>query len=161
MLLDNPLLGVGIVLAALGLAYLGFVLLPKLLVSGMRDALEARVKQRFPEQGALLKSELAASSFGAQSLGVAGWKSSGALVVTGQELRFFQLFPRREFRIFHEHITGLKLVRSHLGQATAMQLLRVEFQGRRGLDAMAFWVPDPGAWQAQLEALRPPKTGDG
>jgi hypothetical protein len=155
----NPLFVLGIVLAALCVAFAIFVLLPKLFIAGMRGSLEARVAQRFPTEGSVLRSEYAASSFGVQSLGLAEWKGNGALVLTAQELRFFQFVPQKELRIFLEHIIALRLVRSHLGKSVGMQLLRVEFRGKRGPDAIAFWVPDPAAWQADLEAQRPPANG--
>lgn len=143
-----------VALAALGGAFVLFVLMPRALLAGMREALEQRVKRRYPEPSAIVRADFTASSFGVQSLGLGQWRGNGALVLTDKELCFFQFTPPLELAIPLAKITALRLVHSHLGKTTAMKLLRVEFTGKAGEDAVAYWVPDPARLERSIEARR-------
>jgi hypothetical protein len=144
-----------IALAALAFAFVLFVVVPKALLTGMRGSLEARVKHRLQPDAKLVYAEYAANSFGVESRGAMQWRGNGALILTEKTLAFFQLFVERELVIPLERIKALRLVHKHLGKATPSQLLRVEFEGKQRLDAVAFWVPKPAELKALLEARLP------
>ena len=144
-----------IALAALAFAFVLFVLVPKALLKGMRQSLEARVKGRLSAGATLVYEDYTANSFGVESRGVTQWRGNGALILTEKSLAFFQLFVEQELVIPLERVQALSLVHKHLGKATPSQLLRVEFRARERLDAVAFWVPRPSELKALIEARLP------
>lgn len=142
-----------IALGAVALAFVVFVLVPKALLFGLRDSLQQRIQHRYPDPRALVSVDYEVSSFGVKAQGLGQWKGNGALAVTLDELRFFQFLPQRELTLKLARITGLRLVRSHLGKATTSELLRVEFSTDRGPGAVAFWLREPAKLKATLEGL--------
>jgi hypothetical protein len=154
----SPLSVLAIALAALAGAFVLFVLVPKGLLAALRDSLEARVKHRYPDSP-LVFADYTANSFGIQSRGALQWRGNGALVMTEGELCFFQVLSQGELVIALDRITGLSLVREHLGKATTSHLLRVEFRGEQRADAVAFWVPRPQELKALIDARLPQRRG--
>jgi hypothetical protein len=142
-----------IALGAVALAFVVFVLVPMALLFGLRDSLEQRIKHRYSDPDALVSVNYEVSSFGVRARGLGQWKGNGALAVTRDELRFFQFLPQRELSLKLARVTGLRLVRSHLGKATTSELLRVEFSTERGPGAVAFWLREPAKLKATLETL--------
>lgn len=128
-------------------------LLSRMAISGMRAPLEARAHRRYAA-GEILASEWGANSFGLASRGKLQVRGNGALVLTARELCFFQLTPEEEIVIPLDRITQTSLTRSHLGKATPFKLLKVEFRGDAGDDAIAIMLRNPQAFQAQLDARR-------
>lgn len=145
------LLAIG--LGVLAFAFIVFVLVPKGLLVALRDSLEQRIKHRYPNASELVAVEYRASSFGVKAEGLGNWRGNGALAVTKDELRFFQFLPQRELALQLPRITGIAIVRSHLGNTTTSELLRIEFTTDRGAGAVAFWLPDPKRLKRKLEEL--------
>jgi hypothetical protein len=142
-----------IALGVIVFAFVIFVLLPKALLLGLRDSLEKRVQHRYPDPSELVSVEYRVSSFGVKARGLGQWRGNGALAITRDELRFFQFLPQRELTLKLSRVTGLSIVSSHLGKATTSDLLKIEFATEREPGAIAFWLPDPQALKAKLEAL--------
>ncbi len=141
-----------IALGALSFAFVVFVLVPKALLFGLRDSMRKRIARRYPEASELTRVEYRASSFGMNEASLGAWLGDGALVVTAKELCFFQTLPPRELTLQLTRITGLSIVRSRLGKPTTSSLLRIDFSSERPPGSIAFWVPDPSALMATLEA---------
>lgn len=112
-----------------------------------------RIAARHPP-GDVLRAETLAQSFGRQSKGVFQLRGSGALALTPTELFFSMYVLHRELRIPLSSITAVSLVRSHLGKTQFTDLLHVRFVVDGVDDAIAWRVPDPGAWKAQLDSIR-------
>jgi hypothetical protein len=146
------LLAIG--LGGIAAAFALFVLLPKLFMLGLRDSLEGRVKHRYADASQVLFVEYSANSYGVLSKGATQWRGNGALVITKSELCFFQFLLERPLTLPLSRITGLSLVHKHLGKATLMQLLRVDFETKTGRDAIAFWVPKPEELKGLIDEAR-------
>ena len=122
-------------------------------IGGLRANGRERIANRFPP-GDVLRAETLAHSFGLQSKGIFQLRASGALALTPTELFFSMYVLDREVRIPLSSVTAVSLVRSHLGKTQFTDLLHVRF-ARDGVDdAIAWRVPDPGAWKAQLDSIR-------
>jgi hypothetical protein len=142
-----------IIVGGIAFAFVVFVLLPKALLIGLRQSLEARVKRLYPEPEQLVLTEYSANFFGSSSRGATQWRGNGALALTERELTFFQLVPERVLVIPLSRITALEVVHKHLGKATTSQLLRVTFTTKQGKsESVAYWLPKPAALKAQIEA---------
>ena len=113
----------------------------------------AAIDERFPA-AEVLRSETMAQSYGEQSRGAAQARGSGALALTKGELFFLLYVPERELRVPLSSIQATAIVRSHLGKTSGVKLLKVTFTTEDGEDAVAWRVPDPDAWRAELDALR-------
>jgi len=120
---------------------------------GLRANGREEIAKRHPP-GDVLRAETLAQSFGLQSKGVFQLRGSGALALTPTELFFSMYVLERELRIPLASITAVSLVRSHLGKTQFTDLLHVRFALDGVDDAIAWRVPDPGAWKAQLDAVR-------
>jgi hypothetical protein len=134
-------------------AFVVFVVLPRALLLGLRQSLEARVKHRYPAEGQLLWVDYSANFFGLYSRGGMQWRGNGALVLTETELAFFQMIPERVLVIPIARITALDVVSKHMGKSTpSSHLLRVTFSAKQGgEDAVAYWLPKPAELKGRLE----------
>lgn len=133
-----------------------FVVLPVLVHKTIGPALQARVSQVYKPEHIQLQ-DLRALSFGLESLGKTQARGNGALVLTGNELHFFQLTPEREFHIPLAAITEVEAVRSHLGKSIGKEILRVAFTVDGKADSLGVYVTDLATWLAKLEAARKPR----
>lgn len=136
-----------------------FIVVPALTLRWVARSLEPRIAAAVRPE-AIVRKDLRANSLGLTSLGAWQQRGNGGLVLTGDELLFFQAVPRRDFRIPLPAITGIKTVKVHLGKSYGRDLLHVSFEGPSGPDSIAWFVPDLPAW---LDALRPraPSTAVG
>lgn len=125
----------------------------KLVYLLMKGPLEARIAAHYGPDEILLK-DLKANSFGLESAGVWQVRGNGGLVLTARYLHFFMFLPKREFRIPIDAITELTFTKSHLGKATIYDLLKVRFTGEGTPDSIAWYLTDPAAWNARIEALK-------
>lgn len=99
---------------------------------------------------AILKQELV-RSFGETSRGKGQARGNGTLAMTGGEVVFCLLLPRRDLCIPRRAITGVGTASSHLGKRTGATLLRITWTGKDGEeDAVAFETGDLGGWLAAL-----------
>lgn len=129
-------------------------------LEGLRSRGRAAIDGRFAPSDVML-SELMAQSYGEQSRGVTQARGNGALALTKAELFFLLYVPERELRIPLGSIEAVTNPRSHLGKTSGAKLLHVRFRRDAGEDAVAWRVPDPEAWKAKLEALRPQSEHSG
>lgn len=124
-------------------------------VQSLRTRGRAAIDQRFSPSD-VLRVETSALSFGEESRGATQARGTGALALTTNEL-FFQLYvPWRELRIPLSSIKSVSLVRSHLGKTQFTDLLHVSYVVGGGEDAVAWRVPEPAAWAAEIDQRRPP-----
>ncbi len=142
-----------IVVACLAALMLLLVLGPKLVLRVLRPGLEARVAGDHEASDVLMK-DLTANLFGVQSKGKAQARGNGALVLTAQGLRFYQVMPERDLSIDLEDVETVELVRSHLGKTVGRELLRVSFSNGGNPDSVAWYVADPLAWRQRIAELR-------
>jgi hypothetical protein len=130
-----------------------FLVVPALVIRAMAPALERRISRTYPREQ-IVRKDLKALTFGLQSRGVRQGRGNGALVLTADELAWFRFIPERSvLRIPRASITQVDTVKTHLGKTYGRDLLRVTFTNNGKPDAMAWYVPDLGAW---LSALRSP-----
>lgn len=127
--------------------------LSRAMLAAVRKPLEARVQRRYGARP-LVAVDYTANSFGLESLGALQARGNGALVVTTEEVCFLQLVPEREVVIPLAQIRELSLVRSHLGKATPFKLLKIQFEGVAGPDAIAVMVRRPDDLRAGIEEAR-------
>lgn len=127
------------------------VLLPALLHRVMSPMLSRRTHLVHPRTDVVLE-DLRAVTLGVESKGVTQVRGNGALVLTADELHWFQLIPAREIRIPRSTITAVGTVRSHLGKSYGRDLLHVAYEVDGHPDSIAWYVTDLDAW---LKHLRP------
>lgn len=119
----------------------------------MRGPLEDLIAAQYrPDE--ILMQDLKANSFGVESEGVFQPRGNGGLVLTGNALHFFMFLPRKQVRVPIAAISEVALTKSHLGKTTPFDLLKVRFSTDRGPDSIAWYLTDPRAWKAQIEALK-------
>jgi hypothetical protein len=135
--------------AVLGSLVLLLVLVPALVHYFIGPALQDRVSKVYPPDQVAFQ-DLQAMTYGLESKGVTQARGNGALVLTARELHFFQYIPETGVRMPLDAITGVKIVRSHLGKASGRDLLHVSFTVGGKADSMAWTVTDVGAWVARL-----------
>lgn len=123
-------------------------------VRGVAAQARALIDQHYPA-GSAVKSDDMVNFFGLESKGVMQMRGNGGLVLTRDELCFLPLVGGATLRIPLRAIRAVSEVRSHLGKTVGRPLLRVEYDGEGGPDAVAWFVNDVSAWQAKLESLRP------
>jgi len=141
---------VGILIVGL----LAFLFVQRIIFAVIRRVLRDEVHQRIRGREVLLQS-FTANFFGRESLGPAQIRGNGALILTRTELIFILAFPRRETVIPIETITAVTQPRGHLGKSALRPLLRVQFTGPKGEDAIAWAVRDPDRWQKGIETVAP------
>jgi hypothetical protein len=126
-------------------------------LEAMRKPLQARVDAVYTPD-ALVRSDLRALSLGRESAGVWQGRGNGALVLTHQDLHFFQLVPQVELRLPLATITDLSFPHSHLGKTLPYKLLNVHFTSDGKLDTVAWYVPDLDGWKTAIATLRAQAT---
>jgi hypothetical protein len=97
-----------------------------------------------------------ANFYGVASAGPSQVRGLGTLVLTPDELAFFQLVPAAEVRVPRSAITHVEVARSFLGKTQGRDLLVVEWRtaadedGAAGEDRVAFDVPQLDEWRVAL-----------
>lgn len=128
-----------------------FLVVPAIVFRVAGPKLNDRVGKVYASE-AIVFSENRASNFGLESKGSTQQRGNGALVLTANELHFFQLIPKSDFRIPLDKIKKVDAVRTHLGKTVGRKLLYVSFTVEGGEDAVAFSVSDIDAWLSKLAA---------
>jgi len=95
-----------------------------------------------------------ANCFGLQSAGVWQVRGNGGLVLTKDCLHFLMLLPNKEFRIPLKNITRMTITKSHLGEATPFDLLKVTFLNEGKEDSIAWLIKRPNDWISAIEQIR-------
>ena len=127
----------GSLLLAAGLVFL----LRKLLKTAT-----AEVYAEYPEHTRILTSPMA-NLFGIKSVGMKQIRGNGILLLTGSELYFRMLLPRRELVVPLRNITSVETPKSFLGKTRGRKLLKVDFRNDTGgTDSAAWLVPDLEKW---------------
>lgn len=133
------------------LLLLGVIALVAVLVlRRVRAASEAVVARNFAP-GTVLRSDPVANWFGLESKGGRQIRGNGALVLTAERLWFLRAGATEPVEIPLAAVTAVDTTRSHAGKSVGRDLLRVRF----GADSAAWYVRDPGGWQARIAALLP------
>jgi hypothetical protein len=146
----NPALLVGIILLA-GLLY--FLFVSRIVSAFTRRVLRADYQRKTLGRQVLLEA-WGANFFGQVSTGGGQIRGNGVLALTSKELIFILAYPRRVTEIPLNTITSVSLARSHLGRTIVSPLLKVEFQGKEGNDAVAWAVPDPHRWIKAIQTAQ-------
>jgi len=144
------------VLIAVGLSLAGVIcllLFLKLVFGAIRRRLVSEVAARFSERD-ILKQSIGANFFGRESKGMGQVRGNGALVLTGQDLWFLLVVPRREISIPLRDVTAVGTKKSHLGKSVLRPLLHVQFRSDGRDDSIAWWVVDPDAWCTAIDHAR-------
>lgn len=139
----------------------GVVALLAVILQVSRAALRAvartsaeRVAKRFrPEE--VRRQDLTANFFGLESQGAAQLRGNGALVLTDQLLWFSRAVAEEVFEVPRADVTGVEVVRSHLGKSVGRPLLKVRFRSSNGEDSIAWCVPDVEGWRDALQRPAP------
>lgn len=116
---------------------------------GVAARTRALIEHHFPV-GSTVRSDDMAQFFGLESRGAVQMRGNGGLVLTRDELCFLPLVGDAALRIPRRAIRVVSEVRSHLGKTVGRPLLRVEYEGEGGPDAVAWFVNDVSAWRAEL-----------
>jgi hypothetical protein len=141
------LLGVVLLLAGLW----GFF---RLLMSRMRRAGEARLRERYPS-GEVLLAAPTANCFGLESLGRLQVRGNGVLALTSSELWFRRYAGDFELSIPLRDVRAVELAPSHLGKRIlGRELLRVRFSRAGTEDTVAWLMPEPRQWLERLQAMK-------
>lgn len=146
------------VMMIVGLAVVGLLMLlviPALVNKSIAPGLEKRIAKLYPADKVVLQ-DLKALSFGLESKGVTQSRGNGALVLTANEVHWFQFAPEIDIRIPRASITKVDTVTTHLGKSLGKDVLYVAFTVDGKPDSMAWNVMDLNAW---LTALKQPATG--
>jgi hypothetical protein len=132
-----------------------FVVVPGLTFRWIERSVAPRIAAVVPARSIVLQ-DLRANSLGLTSRGKYQSRGNGALVLTADELVFFQMVPKRDLTIPLATITEVKTVKVHLGKSYGRNLLYVGFDGPSRPDSIAWFVRDLPAW---LAALKPSARG--
>ena len=148
-----------VVLLVFGIVLLVVVILSvaRALVRGVAARAQALINKQYPPGSTELSDDMA-NFFGLESKGALQVRGNGGLVLTRDELCFLPLVGDTPLRIPLRTIRAVSEVRSHLGKTVGRPLLRVEYDGEGGPDAVAWFVKDVSAWQAKLASLQPTDT---
>jgi len=88
--------------------------------------------------------------YGVASRGAGQVRGNGTLVLTPDELVFFQLMPAREIRVPRAAVTGTEVARSFLGKTQGRDLLVVSWSVDGVHDKAAFLLRELDAWRTAL-----------
>ncbi len=109
------------------------------------------IKKRFQGKD-ILKMSVGANCFGQETVGLAQVRGNGTLVLTEEGLFFKMWMPQKTIMIDMAEITGLEIVKSHLGKTKFCPLLKVSFTNQEGVqDSVAWLVPDPNDWSREIQ----------
>lgn len=144
---------VGLVVLGIAVLLLGIGLAARAAQAAIAGPLAERVAANVPETE-IVRRDLRANFFGLQSKGPAQLRGNGALVLTRNALRFFQLVPASEIVVPLADVREATLVRSHLGKSVGYSLLKVTFSSGGTTDSIAWFVPEAEAWRAAVDAAR-------
>ncbi|MBU2490913.1 MAG: hypothetical protein KKA60_16130 [Proteobacteria bacterium] len=140
-----------------GLLVLRFLL--KMIFRGVMADVAADAGRRLAGKTILRRGPV--NFFGRQKAGRAQIRGNGELFLLEESLVFIMAMPRRELVIPLDCLESVSLVKSHLGKAVFSPLLRVDYEGEDGRDAVAWWVKDPGQWKDAVLAAWERKVQDG
>lgn len=138
-----------IAVAVIAFAAVMFIVVPAVTFRWLERVLEPRIAAVVRTDAVILR-DLRANSLGLTSLGAWQQRGNGALVLTGDEILFFQAVPRRDVRVPLSAITEVKTVKGHLGKTYGRDLLYLAFDSPAGPDSIALFVRDLPAWLAAL-----------
>lgn len=131
----------------------------------IKSASAERIDREIANPGEILLQETGANFFGLQSRGGMQVRGNGGLVLTNDQLRFFQLLPEREIAIPLDRIEETSLVRSHCGKSVLWTLLRVTYrigpEATRSVDSAAWYVRNPAEWKRVIDEHRAPTPAGG
>jgi len=152
----------GSILTVVGLGTVWGMLFLWWLVRRIRRGAAERIAHEIANPSEILLRETGANFFGLQSRGGRQVRGNGGLVLTHDQLRFFQLVPRREIAIPLERIEETSLVRSHCGKSVLWTLLRVTYRtgpaATKSVDSAAWYVRNPAEWKQAIDQHRPPTS---
>lgn len=114
-------------------------------------AARARIDAAVGELDVLRREK--ANFYGIASKGTTQVRGLGTLVLTPDELAFFQLVPATEVRVPRAAITHVEVARSFLGKTQGRDLLVVEWRApgeEPEEDRVAFDVPQLDEWRVAL-----------
>ncbi len=146
--MDVALIAVGLLIA--GAVVAAIVMATRAAVGRVSAASAAAIDREFAGATVLRKAPMA-NYFGLESEGGKQVRGNGALVATPDELWFQRVGASEPLRVPRHTITATSVVRSHAGKSVGRALVRVDFEGREGPDAAAWYVPDAEAWAAELQ----------
>jgi len=116
----------------------GLILLLVLLRKRKRE-IERAITSRYPEDAILFRDD-GANLFGMASLGRRQVRGNGTLILTGDELVFMMLVPRKEIRIPLSSIIRIETPKSFLGKTRFIPLLKIDFSTPEGKTDSAAWA---------------------
>jgi len=149
--------GVKMSLTVVGLIVIGiivmFVVVPALVHKAIGPGLEKRIAKVYPADSIVLK-DLKALSFGIESKGVTQSRGNGALVLTANDLHWFQFTPEFDLHIPRASITKVDAVKWHLGKSIGKEVLFVAYTIDGKPDSIAWNVMDLQTWLSQLKQPR-------
>jgi|TARA_B100000315_G_scaffold162395_1_gene150830 hypothetical protein len=125
---------------------------PKIFYRISKPKLEQKISELYNEDEIILK-ELKANCLGIKSKSVVQIRGNGVLILTKSHLRFFRILPKADYEIPINLITNVSITHTHLGKALPYKLVRLEFKGTDGPDAIAWWVSDQEQWKNKIELL--------
>lgn len=109
---------------------------------------QARIRQHVSQLD--VERSAGVNFFGVASRGRGQVRGNGTLVLTPNELVFFQLMPEREIRVPRAAITGTEVARSFLGKTQGVDLLVVTWSVDGVDDKAGFRVRELDAWRRSL-----------
>jgi hypothetical protein len=109
---------------------------------------QARIRQQVGQLDVERSAEV--NFYGVASKGRGQVRGNGTLVLTPDELIFFQLMPAREIRVPRNAITGTEVARSFLGKTQGRDLLVVSWSVDGGDDKAAFLLRELDGWRHDL-----------
>ncbi|MCL5037147.1 MAG: hypothetical protein M1269_08535 [Chloroflexi bacterium] len=119
-----------------------------------KKKLRQKVEEKFNEEDIILRY-YGANFFGRKSKGVGQLRGNGALVLTRNELWFFQGITGMEISIPLKNIKSITFPKSFLGKTIFRPLLCVEYISDEGEDSIAWAMPDPENWKEAIERAKP------
>ncbi len=122
-------------------------IMSRVATAAISSKVRATIAARFPNETIVLQDEMA-NHLGLTSKGpIQVRRGNGGLVLTRDALYFLPLIGE-DMRIALADVTGVSIVKSHLGKTIFRPLLKVEWAE----DSVAFFVRDVAAWTRALPA---------
>ena len=148
-----PLVGLGLLLAA---SLVVLVLWLRALGQKVAD----EVVRALGGRRAILAIEKSANCVGVRSRGHGQIRGNGCLALTADELYFRLWVPSRTTRVPLEAVTAVGTGRAFMGKASALEHVRVTFEGGDGQQDEAAWiVRDAQRWKGLVQRAAAKKRG--
>lgn len=152
--MEGDFVNTGLFVAGLVLMVVSLVfLLLRVVFFRVRRRLEKTISQRFKKEE-MLGATTKVAFLGEASKGGRQVKGNGALVLTKKALFFIRAIPEAEYEIPISAIRKISLVKSFNGRTVMGKILRVDFEGKAGEDAMGWALHDADRWKTSLEKLQ-------